>query len=183
MTEHPLAGNDFAVGNSGGAPENNDNAVKHNLDSAPGKLYERLSETKRETVERIFVALLERYREFHGRDPDYADAVDLFELSMGPIQREFGREYMAEQWDESGNPLLEHVEYETDSGPVEFDKPNGILDKLIDSRREDRLMKKHMGLFRDADSKQAEANSDLAEAWRRGLEDAEEAAEDDANDG
>lgn len=150
-------------GAGGGPPDNNGNATTHNLAANRGKLYHRLSEDKQREVDQLEHALIERYREFHGRDPDPMDAKDLFELAMGPIQREFGRDYMAEQWDESGNPLLKHITMMTDAGPVEFDKPNEILDTIGDNRREDRLMKKHMGLFRDPETKQAESMRSIAD--------------------
>lgn len=148
----------------GSSHEDNGYAVRHNLSSERGRLYERLTDEKQREVDAIEHALIERYREFHGRDPDEADTKDLFELAMGPIQREFGREYMASQADESGNPMLEHVEMQDDGQTVEFDKPNEILDKIGDLRREDRMMKKHMGLFKDPETQQAESVETLADA-------------------
>lgn len=114
-------------------------------------------------MDAIEFGLIERYQEYHGRDPDPDEVKDLFELAMGPVQREFGREYMAESADESGNPLLEHVEFEKEGRTVEFDKPNEIIETISALRREDRLSKKDLGLMKDPDTKQAESVDSLAD--------------------
>lgn len=168
----------FHGGTNPGAPENNGNAVKHNMYSARGKLYERLSDEHKEFADALHDALVGRYEEFHGREPDLADKVDLFHLSMGPVKVMMGENYMSKKGELSGNPMVEHVEYENDFGTVEYDKPTQLIDLITDVRREDRLLKKHMGLFRDADMKNAEAQGDLVDAWKQGLRDAEESATD-----
>lgn len=152
------------AGEGGGAPENNGNAVKHNLHADRGKLYERMDGTKQQRVDALEAALIERYREFHDRDPDRVDVSDFFEIAMSTIQREFAREYMAEQLEGTGNPLIQEAEIELEDGAeMTVEQAHDILDKITDLRREDRLLKKHMGLFKDPDTQQAEATETLAE--------------------
>ena len=154
-------------GTDNGAPENNGNAVKHNLNADDDKLYARLSDTRKEVVDSIIDSLIDRYKEYHGREPDRDEKEDFFEIGMQAIHRRFVRDYMAEQAEESGNPMLEHVEMEKNGETIEFDKPIELLDQITDSMRETRLMKKHTGLFKDPDTKQAEAmEKTLAEVLR-----------------
>lgn len=153
-----------------GDQDGNDNGQKHSLHSHRGMLYERLTDTKKAQVDELEASLINRYEEYHGREPDRADVRDCFEVAMGYVQRDFAREYMVEQAEESGNPLLEHVEMEKDGKTIEFDKPNALLEAIGDSRREDRLTRKHKGLEKDPDTQQAEAQKDMADLWKEGLE-------------
>jgi len=146
-------------GASTGAPENNGNAAKHNLRADRGKLYHRLSEGRREKVDDLEAALVARYEEFHGREPDRADVEDLFELAMGYVQRDYARDWMVDNPEAADNPTVETVY--TDNGPIQV--PARIHEMLMDSRREDRLMKKDMGLFRDPQTETAEAVATLAD--------------------
>lgn len=152
-----------------GAPEGNANGLKHGLRADRGVLYDHLDDAKQDRVDRIEAALIDRYKEYHDREPDAADVRDLFEIAMGYVQRDFALEYMVEQAEESGNPLLEHVEMMKDGELIEFDKPNSLLDPLTDMRREDRMQRKDKGLEKDPETDKAESVSDLADAWRDAL--------------
>lgn len=157
----PAPGNNNAAGNSGGSPPlGNGNAEKHALHANRGLFYERLDETKQAVVDELEAALIDRYQEYHGRDPDKADVRDMFEIAIGYVQRDYAREYMVEQAADSGNPMLEHVEMYQDGTEIEFDKPNDILDKIGDNRREDRLGRRDKGLEKDPETQQADALAD-----------------------
>lgn len=164
-------GNQNAAGNSGGSPPpGNGNAEKHTLHANRGLFYERLDETKQTVVDELEAALINRYQEYHGRDPDKADVRDMFEIAIGYVQRDYAREYMVEQAADSGNPMLEHVEMCQDGTEIEFDKPNDILDKIGDNRREDRLGRRDKGLEKDPETQQADSLDDLSSIILEGSE-------------
>ena len=153
-------------GASTGAPEGNDNAQKHALHADRGKFYDRLSADKQTRVDEIEAALIDRYTARHGTQPDVAAVQDLFEIAVSYAQREYARDWMAEHADETdGNPMAEKrvIGQRDDGSPVSVAVPTEWTDQLEASRREDRLMKKHMGLFRDPGTQQAEATRTLAE--------------------
>ena len=155
----------------GESHEGNGFASKHNLHANRGLFYDRLDESKQQDVDELEYALIERYKEYHGREPDKADVKDLFEIAVGYVQRDYAREWMVEQMEESGNPLLEHVEYEENGEQREFNKANELLDQINNNRREDRLQRRDKGLEHDPESQKAEATSDLAEVWEADLTD------------
>jgi len=149
-----------------GAPENNDNAQRHALHAHRGKFYRRLSDEKQRRVDEIESALIDRYQERHGTQPDAAAVQDLFEIAVSHAQREYARDWMAEHAEETdGNPMAEQrvIGQRDDGSPITVTVPTEWTDQLEASRREDRLMKKHMGLFRDPETQQAEATRTLAE--------------------
>lgn len=165
---YPVQGEDkcrMHLGKSpdGSSHEGNGHAEKHSLHANRGLFYDRLDDDKQAEVDRLEKALIDRYQEYHGRDPDRADVKDLFEIAVGYVQRDYAREWMAEQMEESGNPLLEHVEYEKDGEENEFDQPNQLLDKINDNRREDRLQRRDKGLEKDPESQKADATESLAQ--------------------
>jgi len=153
-----------------GAPEGNGNAQKHGLRADRTKFYDRLDDAKQQRVDELEAALIERFREFHGRDPDPMDVSDLFEIAVGTVQREYARDWMADNAADGSNPMTEEmvVGQRDDGSPITVEVPARINETLQDSRREDRLMKKHMGLFRDPDTQQAEATQILAEVLQDG---------------
>jgi hypothetical protein len=155
----------FHGGASTGAPEGNGNAQKHGLHADRGKFYDRLDEAKQTRVDELEAALIDRYEEFHGREPDAADVRDIFEIAVGYVQRDHARDWMADNAADGSNPMTEEivVGQRDDGSPIRMEVPARLHETLTDSRREDRLMKKHMGLFRDPDTKQAEATQTLAE--------------------
>lgn len=155
-------GNDNAEGNDGGAPGGNGNASKHNLHADRNLFYKRLPEHKQAQVDKFEKALINRYQEYQGRNPDPADVKDLFEIAVGYVQRDYAREWMIEQMEESGNPMLEHVEMEKGDKEIEFDRPNAILEQIDSNRREDRMARKDKGVEKDPESQKAEAIGDIS---------------------
>jgi hypothetical protein len=152
-------------GHGQGDQEGNTNAVKHSLHANRDNLYEYFPDEYQNEVDKIEAALLNRYEEYHGREPDAGDAKDCYELAMGYVQREYARDYMVEEAAESGNPLLSHVEMEKNGDLIEFDKPNEVLGVVNDIRREDRLTRQTKGLEKDPETQKAEAQEDLASLW------------------
>lgn len=140
-------GNQYAVGNDGGAPKNNGNAQKHGLRATRTKFYARLDEDRQEIIDEMERALVERFIQNNGHEPDAADVQDLFEIAIGYTLRDYAREWLVEKMAESGNPMLEHVNMTKEDGThVEFDKPNAILESIEDIRREDRMQRKSKNL-------------------------------------
>lgn len=149
-----------------GAPEGNGNAQKHSLHADRGLLYERLSDGRQALVDEWEAALIERYKEFHGRKPDRADIEDLFELAVGYAQRRIARAWLAENADDELDVLTEEmvVGQREDGSPITVEAPSDMLNAINQNRREDRLTRKDKGLERDPDTQQAEATDDLASA-------------------
>lgn len=147
-------------GTNQGAPEGNDNSQKHALHADRGLFYDRLDDDKQRQIDNFESALIDRYQAYQGRDPDAADVKDLFEIAVGYVLRDYAREYMMDQMEESGNPLLEHVEMQKDGEEVEFDKPNELLEKIEGNRKEDRMQRKDKGLEKDPESRKADAMED-----------------------
>ena len=160
------------VGDPGGAPEGNGNAQRHALHADRGLLYERLSEDRQRLVDEWETALIKRYTEFHGREPDRADIEDLFELAVGYAQRRLARNWLVENADDETDLVTEEMVIgQRESGePITVEVPARMLEALTDLRREDRMLRKHKGLEKDPESQQAEATRDLADLWRTDLE-------------
>jgi len=148
-----------------GAPEGNGNAQKHALHADRGLLYDRLSDDRQQLVDEWEAALIERYQDFHGRDPDRADVEDLFELAVGYAQRRIARAWLAENAEDELDVLTEEmvVGQREDGSPITVEVPSNMLDAINQNRREDRLTRKDKGLERDPDTEQAEATRTLAE--------------------
>jgi hypothetical protein len=151
--------------NDGGAPEANGNAQKHGLHADRGLLYERLSDERQQLVDEWEAALIERYKEYHGREPDRADVEDIFELAVGYAQRRVARDWLAENADGELDLLTEEmvVGQHENGSPVTVEAPSQMLDAIGDNRREDRLARKHKGLEKDPETQQADAAATLAE--------------------
>lgn len=164
LSTGPPEGTQNALANDGGAPPLNDNAMKHGLRADRSKFYKRLSEERQRSIDRFEAALIERYQDYHGRDPDPADVKDLFEIAVGYVQRDYARDWLADQMDETDNPMLEHVKMQNDDGTTtEFDKPNQILESIEDMRREDRMQRKDKGLESGPDDQAAENLGTIAD--------------------
>lgn len=148
-----------------GDQENNDRAQTHALRANRTLFYSRLDDERQQMVDEFEEAMTERYREYHGRDPDPADVQDIHEIAIGYVQRDYARDWLVEQMEESGNPMLEHVTMSNDDGSTtEFDKPNSILEMIEDNRREDRMQRKDKGLEDGPDDKAAEGMQSIAQA-------------------
>ncbi len=154
-----------------GKKKSSSNAQKHALHADRGLFYERLDDDKQAEVDKLEKSLIDRYQSYHGRNPDHADVKDLFEIAVGYVQRDYAREWMVEQMEDSGNPLLEHVEMEKNGEEVEFDKPNSLLEHIDQNRREDRMQRKDKGLEKDPESQKADSMDNLAEVWEADLTD------------
>jgi len=156
-------------GTNDGAPEGNTNNIKHGRHADRDRFYEWLDDSQQDLVDRIEAALIDRYEEYHGREPDLADIIDFYELALGYASRRLARGVMVEDAAKSGNPLQEHVEMEKGGSVVEFDRPHQLLDKISDQRREDRLTRKDKGLEKDPQSQQADAMSDVGREYIEAL--------------
>jgi hypothetical protein len=148
-----------------GAPEGNENARTHGYYVEPDKFYEGLSDKKQQLVDDIEGDLIERYKEYHGREPDRADKEDFYELGIGYAKRRSMRDYQIAQAADSGNPLLELREKDGET----FKVPSSVEEIITDSRRENRLERQTKGLEKDPESQKANATEELANLWAEDL--------------
>lgn len=146
----------------------NQNARTHGLHSTPEYLKEHLEPHHEDTYIAMFEALCTRYEEVHGRDPDYFARKRLSRMCIETVKEDLVDEWLAENAEESGNLLIDHIEFEGDDGEtVEMDKPHEILEGMTALKRETRLTMKDMGLLRDPDTKRAEATGTLAASIKK----------------
>lgn len=153
-------------GGEGGAPDGNGNAQKHSLHADRDLLYQRLNEDRQQLVDEWEAALIERYREFHGREPDRADVEDLFEIAVGYAQRRIARAWLTENAEDEVGIMTEEVPMGEGANVQMVEVPSKMLSAINDNAREDRLRRKHKGLERDPATKQAEATASGADAIR-----------------
>jgi uncharacterized protein YjcR len=165
-TDHPGEGRcKHHGGASSGAPEGNQNAMRHGLNSVPEYLAAHLDESQQDDLVATHEALLTRYERCHGHDPDYAASKRLRRVAIEIIKEDVADAWLAEQAAESGNLLMEHRIDTDDQGRIidEYDVPNSVLESFTALKRETRLTLKDMGLLRDPDTKQAESVAGLTE--------------------
>jgi hypothetical protein len=146
-----------------GAPEGNGNNAKHNLYSDPDKLYQRLDDDIQEHVDSVADSLATRYEHIHGREPDYAARTNIEQIAMDIVKVRLAHEYMAEEADESGNPLLETDYVEAGDEIREITRPNQLNRVLSDLKNETRQWLKDMGLLNDPESEKADAAASLVQ--------------------
>jgi len=147
-------------GNKGGAaPEGNQNAREHGYYVDPDAFYLGCDKQKQQLIDDIEGSLIERYKEYHGREPDRGDKEDFYEVAIGYAKRRSMRDYQASQVTESGNPLLELREKDGTT----FKVPSTVEELITNSRRENRLERKHKGLENDPEKEKAEATKTLAD--------------------
>jgi hypothetical protein len=172
---HGGAGGD--IGDPGGAPEDNTNAVTHGAYADHNSYYQDiLDDAMRAFVDDVFADYLERYRELHG-DPPLGIEAELFRVSVTHA-KDIGLDRWADEKPdglESGHPL---VDEETEIVPV----GDGVTEtqrryresvvlaaqkKLSNDRR---MWLKDLGLLEDPDSQLADSQEDVADALREVLE-------------
>ena len=147
-----------------GAPEGNVNGLKHGLHANRTNFYHNLDGERQMMVDEFEEAMIQRYQEFNNRQPDPADVQDLFEIAVGYVLRDYARDWLVDQMEDTDNPMLEHVTMSNDDGSTtEFDKPNSILEHIEDNRREDRQQRKAKGLEQGPDEKAAEGIQSIAQ--------------------
>jgi len=154
-----------------GAPENNGNAAKHNQSADRSKLWERMSESRKELWEQIRQAQIDRHTANFGEPPNDED-IDAYEdRAWSAVLKKYARDYMAECMEETGNPLMEQVTRTVDGETVTYEQPNQVLNEVTDNRREDRLSAKDRGQLNDPESQKAEKMGELSSLWADDLQD------------
>lgn len=141
----------------GAAGPGNIRGMKHGLHANRTRFYDRLDDERQLMIDEFESAMIERYIDNNGRKPDKADVQDLFEIAVGYVLRDYAREWLSDQMDETDNPMLEHVKYEKDGKKQEFDKPNAILESIEDVRREDRMQRREKNLENSPEKQGANA--------------------------
>lgn len=157
------------VADNPGPPEGNQCATKHGLYADPGNLYDSLEDDEQARVDAMADALADRVVDVRGR----LDPFDRFmceRVAIRLYQQRIAEDWLAEQGEATGNPLVERTHVSGDSGAVEVDIPNRIIRSMNDLSREARQWLKDAGLLDDPESQKAEAAGDAVEAWRRVIE-------------
>lgn len=156
---HGGAGGD--VGDPGGAPEGNGNAITHGSTADPTNLYENLSEASREWVD-MKVATYCGPRGIEQGDPGY-DLVLLGVMHMFQARRAHGE--LAQK-----GLSRESVVGVTDHGPVTDEEAHYLNNVASGHTRDYRMAMKDAGVLDDPDSEQAAAKADVADALREVLQ-------------
>lgn len=154
-----------------GDQEGNQNAQTHSLYSTPEYLKDHLEPHHEEAYVAMYESLCARYEDVHAQEPDYFAKKRLSRVCIETVKEDLVDEWLAENADESGNLLIEHVEFEQDGREVSFDRPNQIIESMTALKRETRLTLKDMGLLRDPDTRQAEATGTLAASIKKAVSD------------
>jgi hypothetical protein len=165
------------VGDSGGAPDENTNAVTHGAYADANSYYQDvLTDDLREFVDDVFADYMEEYRERHG-EPALGIESELFRVAVTHA-KDIGLDRWADEKPEgldSGHPL---VDEETEIVPIGEGQTEtqrryresvvlAAQKKLSNDRR---MWLKDLGLLEDPGSQEAQAKEDVAEALREVLQ-------------
>lgn len=160
-----------------GAPDGNTNSVTHGLYAEKNKFYQNvMDDDLRSLCDDIFEGYVEEYASRHG-DPHTGHKSRLFGISVNHIKMIYSDNWMFDRPDEldSGNPMVDkETIYKTtaDGDVVRQDnyKSSIVARTQQHLRKEDRAWLRDYGLLDDPESQKADAQSDLADAWRDALE-------------
>lgn len=89
--EYPNIGPEH--GHKGGAPEGNENSVKHGLYREDDKLWDSLDDSEKALVGDMAQELAERYEEAHGEDPGPLDQEAMRNMLLDVVKRRRFNEY------------------------------------------------------------------------------------------
>ena len=161
------------VGDPGGAPEGNTNAITHGAYADHNSYYQDiLDDAMRAFVDDVFADYLERYRELHG-DPPLGIEAELFRVSVTHA-KDIGLDRWADakpEGLESGHPL---VDEETEIVPIgdgttetqRSYRESVVLAAQKKLSNDRRMWLKDLGLLEDPDSQLADSQEDVADALR-----------------
>jgi len=146
---HGGAGGD--VGDPGGAPEDNDNAARHEMYADRNAYYQRRSEREQQLIDEIYADYVDEYERRHGRAPLAGDDVKLFGVAVGLHKTEF----RADDWPEerppgldSGHELVDRSEKRTAQGEAYYEyTPAAVLRGEKQVSQDVRMWLKDLGLL------------------------------------
>lgn len=172
-------GNDNAVGNDGGAPDKNQNAMKTGLHSDPVGLFEWLEEHEPKSAEwilqkviafstdapfEVFTDPVESFEEFQDSDVGVTAKGD--ELLQTCV-RDYSRWRAAKRQLKEG--IITEQTRQSDSGPYTVMDSNPVN---LDLDRMDRTvtkLRKDLGVSDDPESQRADAEQRMADLWEADL--------------
>lgn len=147
-------GNDNAVGNDGGAPENNDNAERHGMRSDPGPYYHRQPASEQDRIDE-WAASWARRSDYGGLGFEKVFQTNAIKLH----QVESGDEYIAEE-----GAVVSRLVGRTENGePIVEDEENPAFLYQGRAMKDITRFLKEFGCLDDPDSQQAEAAQSVAE--------------------
>lgn len=164
------------VGDSGGAPEDNTNAVTHGAYADHNNYYQNvLDEPLREFVDDVFADYLEKYREQHG-DPALGIESELFRIAVTHA-KDIGLDRWADEKPEgleSGHPLVDEETEIVPIGDGQIETQRSFRESVVlraqkQLSNDRRMWLKDLGLLEDPDSQQAQSQQDMADALREVL--------------
>jgi hypothetical protein len=172
---HGGAGGD--VGDPGGAPEDNTNAVTHGAYAEANSYYQNvLDDELREFVDDVFADYLEKYRDLHG-DPPLGIESELFRIAVTHA-KDIGLDRWADEKPEgleSGHPLVDEETEIVPIGEGEIETQRRYRESVVLAAQKKlsndrRMWLKDLGLLEDPDSQDAQAKEDVADALREVLQ-------------
>jgi len=157
----------FHGGASGGAPEGNGNAARHEMYAERNAYYRRRDEREQALIDAIYQDYREEYERRHGREPLAGDDLKLFGIAVGLHKTELRSDDWPEERPDgldSGHELVDRSEKRTAQGEPYYEyKPAAVIRGEKAVSQDVRMWLKDLGLFNDPDSAQAEATATLAE--------------------
>jgi len=155
-TNHVGEGRCKLHGGKAGAPNSNQNAAKHALNSDPHHYFQSLSVEEKEFIEQVSDAIQDRVRE-STRQVDYLDRILSRQIA---IELHIVSKAMAYVERESG------LAQDISAGQSSIDEPAPLLEEV--RQYTDSIFKnlKEIGVLDDPDSQKADA----LESWRASLE-------------
>jgi hypothetical protein len=172
---HGGAGGD--VGNIRGPPENNDNAVRHEMYADRNAYYRRRSDEEQALIDSIYEDYKAEYKRRRGHDPLAGDDVKLFGIAVGIHKTEF----RADDWPDdrpdaldSGHELVDRSEKRTAQGEPYYEyKPAAVLQGEKQVSQEVRMWLEKLGLLQPPDE-DTEVNVNIHDEMLKGLKEAYE---------
>lgn len=160
------------VGDSGGAPQKNTNAVTHGAYADCNNYYQNiLDERMQQFVDVVFSDYLDEYRELHG-DPPLGIETELFRISVTHA-KDIGLDRWADEKPEeldSGHPLvdMETSQKEVGGRVIEERRYRESVVQAAQGKlsRDRRQWLRELGLLNDPESQKATALSDLKDSWK-----------------
>jgi len=172
---HGGAGGD--VGDRGGAPENNDNAARHEMYAERNAYYQRRSDAEQALIDAIYADYREEYERRHGREPLTGDDLKLFGIAVGLHKTEL----RADDWPderpdglESGHELVDRSEKRTAQGDEYYEyKPAAVIRGEKTVSQDVRMWLKDLGLLDTPDDTTVEVNvhEELLDGMKAAYED------------
>jgi len=160
-----------------GAPENNDNAARHEMYAERNAYYQRRSDAEQDLIDQVYEDYREEYERRHGREPLTGDDLKLFGIAVGLHKTEL----RADDWPderpdglESGHELVDRSEKRTAQGDEYYEyKPAAVIRGEKTVSQDVRMWLKDLGLLDTPDDTTVEVNvhEELLDGMKAAYED------------